>query len=199
MRLETQARTLLSVLPRGSDESTEAFEERLGCLAMAGVRWQKLNGVTAPLVLPRGRHESDEIFTKRLALATSPTLDGVCLVLLPQSEGEGDEAAAKRLILQARLKMKAFIHPYAPRVESMDQFRKRLTEHERSDGMGVLFRVQITAERLSRARTRMSSRLGQASTRVSGRLSVASSRLSRALSSTLSRCNHLHLLHPHDD
>ena len=127
-RMQVQTRTTLTVVPRGVGEDPASFDERIRAVEESIMKWSKLTKRVPPLILPRSKHEDRPLFLERLKHAVSPD---ACCIILPQTHGESEALARKRLALQKKLKDVA-VYPFDRTKESPEDFEERLQEMDPS-------------------------------------------------------------------
>ena len=123
-RMQLQARTTFTVLPKGIGEDESSYEDRVRVIEESINKWAKVAKRVPPLVMPHGKHESRALFIERLKQAVD--MDSCC-ILLPQAHGETDAQARSRLALQKKLK-EVVVYPFDALRESPEEFEERLEE-----------------------------------------------------------------------
>ena len=131
LRMDSQLRVSVPVLPRGTAESREEFRMRMEALQDAGPQFNSLPRTTLPpLVLPKSKAETPEAFAHRLRVALEPSADApLCPIILPRSHREEEEDAERRLALQLQLPAECLL-PYDARAETREQYTARLDATE---------------------------------------------------------------------
>ena len=123
-RMQVQARTTFTVLPKGIGEDQDSYDQRIRAIEDSINKWAKVSKRLPPLIMPKGKHESQPLFLERLKQAVD--MDSCC-ILLPQAHKETDAQARSRLTLQKKLK-EVVVYPFDALREAPEDFQDRLEE-----------------------------------------------------------------------